>query len=171
MRVRYRQDHSHFCFVFLPCSIFFSISSRFDFSIYYIVILELCFCCLYHNNSGHYPGLMPVSIPSVPYERNAPLLLCAAVVRLLKVKALTISPFVVHFAGTLHPQSKRCCLLGNNLYRGENPDWTGTWNYLQVTPFSTRVQRLSRERPEALTQEENGLSYGQRTVTTSGRIV
>ena len=76
VRVRYRRGH--FCFVFLPCSIFFSISSRLDFSFYYIVILELCLCCPYHNNSGHKPGLMSVSIPSVPYERNARLLLYAA---------------------------------------------------------------------------------------------
>ena len=34
-----------------------------------------------------------------------------------------------------------------------------------------RAQRPSGERPEALTQEENGLSYGQQTLTTSVLLV
>ena len=63
-------------------------------------------------------------------------------------------------------------LSGNDLYRGENPDrcrGLGIISKLQM--FSTRVQRPSRERPEALTQEESGFSYGQRTLTTSVLLV
>ena len=42
------------------------------------------------------------------------------------------------------------------------------FKYFKLPP---RAQRPSGERPEALTQEENGLSYGQQTLTISVLLV
>ena len=41
----------------------------------------------------------------------------------------------------------------------------------RLQTFSTRVQRPSRQRPEALSQEESGFTCGQRTLTTSVLLV
>ena len=59
-------------------------------------------------------------------------------------------------------------LSGNDLYRGENHDRCRGLGFIsKLQTFSTRVQRPSRERPDALTQEESVFSYGQPTLTTS----
>ena len=63
-------------------------------------------------------------------------------------------------------------LSGNDLYRGENPNrCRGLGIISKLQTFSNRVQRPSRERPEALSQKESGFSYGQWTLTTSVQIV
>ena len=93
-------------FFFLPCSSFFLISPRLDFSFYNVVIPELYF--LFYNNRGHYTGLI---------------LVCTS-------RELGI-----------------------------------------IFKLLPRAQRPSGERPEALNQEENGLSYGQQTLTISVLLV
>ena len=123
------------------------------------------FSALFYNNSGHCTVVILVCIfrancpPSPAMQRRSK----SAETLTIRCTLHLNYPSSIWGFGTCQ---EMICIEGENANRCR-----GLGIISKLKTFSTRVQRPSRERPEALTQEESGFSYGQWTLTTSVLLV